>query len=204
MLTVIKHFFSVHSVEPNFFFICGINGCLHAFKCGSSFSSFKTHASRTHHGWQDDLLRSHLSCPSLHTLFSGPAPAEQATLHQSTTVSTDETHDEMQFGSPMTPELSPGSAHTVLPVSGESTTLQAVNPDKVAALFLLTLQEKYKVSQAAINFTVGSIHSILEGVSKPHSLNFNDPFASLKTEHQQMKFYRREFGLVVRKIDVAT
>ena len=95
------------------------------------------------------------------------------------------------------------------------------DPQRVAALFLLTLQEKYRLSQAAINFAVGSINSIVNGVchsiqgSVSHALQGNaspntvlqciehdDPFAMLKTEYQQSKFYKNEFGLVVSHLQL--
>ena len=52
-LDLIKHLFVTHSVEPNFYFVCGINGCPHSFKLGSTFHSFKSHASRKHPNWQE-------------------------------------------------------------------------------------------------------------------------------------------------------
>ena len=52
---MIKHAFEAHSVEATFKITCGINGCLHQFYTGATFSSFKTHASRKHHNWQAAL-----------------------------------------------------------------------------------------------------------------------------------------------------
>lgn len=87
---------------------------------------------------------------------------------------------------------------------------------RTAALFLLTLQEKYKLSQKAIDFAVGSISTIISSVcdsikndiqssfaAETHSVinscfDYEDPISSLLTEYQQSKFYREEFGLVVR------
>ena len=85
----------------------------------------------------------------------------------------------------------------------------APSANHTAALFLLTLQEKYRLSQKAVNFAVGSISTIVDSVcdsikeSVKNSLDLNscfdfeDPFSSLQTEYQQTKFYREEFGLVV-------
>ena len=121
-------------------------------------------------------------------------------------------------------ELSLESIHhpscgSMLPVSMESNTESInpslfhvpteVTPERAAALFLLTLQEKYRVSQAAINFAVGSVTSIIEGVCNSIKQNYtelendiplkyDDPFASLQTDHQQTNYYQREFRLVVR------
>ena len=105
------------------------------------------------------------------------------------------------------------SCESMLPVSMESNTESInpslfhvpteVTPERAAALFLLTLQEKYRVSQAAINFAVGSVTSIIEGVCNSIKQNYiplkyDDPFASLQTDHQQTNYYQREFRLVVR------
>ena len=82
---------------------------------------------------------------------------------------------------------------------------------KRAALFLLTFKEKYRLSQAAIDFAVGSIQSIVDSVctsavavvetdlssATAIAANKEDPFVSLRTNHQQSKFYREMFGLVV-------
>lgn len=54
-LDLIKHSFAVHSMEPAFHFVCGIRGCLHSFRFGSTFSSFKSHASRKHPNWQESV-----------------------------------------------------------------------------------------------------------------------------------------------------
>lgn len=70
-----------------------------------------------------------------------------------------------------------------------------------AALFLLTLQEKYRLSQKAIDFAIGSVGTIIDNVFNSIKLSttetFEDPFSSLKTGYQQTKFYCEEFGLVV-------
>lgn len=173
IIAVIKHLFTAHSVEPNFFFICGINGCLHAFKCGSSFSSFKTHASRKHLGWQDDLQNSHLSSPRLFALFSGPQPEEQTAQHSMTddeepgeqTAQPEEdqsitgdkqpgeqTVEDMTgdscFGQSMSPETCSEHPCVEGPFSSNASSLisKSVNPERAAALFLLTLQEKLSVT----------------------------------------------------------
>ena len=69
------------------------------------------------------------------------------------------------------------------------------DPQRIAAKFLLTLKEKYNISQAAVNFTLGSIGSIVDSVCNS-CFDHSDPFDLLHTECQQTKFYE-EFGLVV-------
>ena len=84
---------------------------------------------------------------------------------------------------------------------------------RTAALFLLTFKEKYNLLQSSINFAVGAINGVINSVCtslqsslqlvKPPSdiivsqFNYDDLFASLTTEYQQNKLYRKEFGLVV-------
>lgn len=83
---------------------------------------------------------------------------------------------------------------------------------RTAALFLLTVQEKYRLSQKAIDFAVGSISTIVDSVcnSIKNSIkstlevetvnscfDYEDPFSSLLTDYHQSKFYREEFGLIV-------
>lgn len=52
-LQLIQHSFQTHSAEPTFHLVCRIKGCLHGFKFGSTYSSFKSHASRKHCNWQE-------------------------------------------------------------------------------------------------------------------------------------------------------
>ena len=88
---------------------------------------------------------------------------------------------------------------------------------RTVALFLLTFQEKCKVSQTAINFAVGSINTIVDSVCegvqsslvneerlasaadtiKACFSNRQDPFIHLQTEYKQSKFYHENFGLIV-------
>lgn len=81
---------------------------------------------------------------------------------------------------------------------------------RTAALFLLTFQEQYKLSQTAINSIVNNVcDSVQESVRSSLDSGFSsmdvaacfddhrDPFSSLQTEYKQSKFYREEFVLVV-------
>ena len=98
--------------------------------------------------------------------------------------------------------------------SRETSTSRLCPPaQKAAALFLLTFQERFKLSQSAINFAVGSINTIVDSVCKSVQSSLEgevsatrltesfdereDPFAPLKTVYMQSKFYREHFGLVV-------
>ena len=87
-----------------------------------------------------------------------------------------------------------------------------------AAHFLLTFKERYGLTQSAVDFAVGSVNQMIEGVSEEHQKSVEkylqendialpttldecfpsmDLFSDLQTEYQQTKFYREQFGLVV-------
>lgn len=92
-----------------------------------------------------------------------------------------------------------------------------------AALFLLTLKERYEITQTALDFAVGQVHQmvtyIVEDIqaSVEEHLRANgtplidmpaisecfqvpDPFCDLQTEHMQSKYYKENFFLVVNCI----
>lgn len=189
-LDLIKHLFSSHSVEAMFSFVCGIKGCRHSFKFGSTYSSFKTHANRKHPNWQDYV----------NELDATPLLPTSSSIH-------------------LNPESDSPSANECLPELPEPVILDTAltscpSAQRTAALFLLTFQERYKLSQTAINFAVGTINTIVDGaceslresIQEKGSLTTDvaarfdqreDSFAHLQTEYMQMKFYREEFGLVV-------
>ena len=201
-LNLIKHCLQTHSLEYTFRFRCGIKGCLHCFTVGATFSSFKTHANRKHPNWQDyvnDPIPSVNELPFILDEESIPPVTELPSTHEEpvTELSLPLTHDD---------EDSIYKEFDNIGGEGQST-------QHVAARFLINFQEQYKLSQRAINFAVGSINTIVGSVltsvqstveaamltetDLTSSFTFEDPFKSLKTEHQQSKFYREEFGLVV-------
>ena len=90
------------------------------------------------------------------------------------------------------------------------------------ALFILTLKEKYKVTQAAIDFTVTQMKSNIDHVVNNLHLavdsetrempglseddvaritamfsSFSNPFTDLQTHYFQSKFFEENFGLIV-------
>ncbi len=96
--------------------------------------------------------------------------------------------------------------------------------ERSAALFLLTLKEKYQLTQSALNFAssqvqemmfydhqdkVEALQSILDNQTASPGIEFNlseslqykNPFANLETEHLQTKYYKEHFGLVVGHIN---
>ena len=87
-----------------------------------------------------------------------------------------------------------------------------------AALFLLTLKEKYKLPQTAVDFSVGQVQHMvmyaledMKAAMQQYAVNTNttlsglsdimdtsiDPFKDLHTENKQTKFFKEHFHLVV-------
>lgn len=92
------------------------------------------------------------------------------------------------------------------------------NLQRSAALFLLTLKERYQLTQSALDFTVSQVKEMLyydhqdkvaaintalrnqSGAELSDCLEYKNPFATLQTEHLQTKYYREHFGLVVSTV----
>ena len=199
-LSLIKHSFEAHSMEPLFSFQCGIRGCSHYFKCGSTFSSFKTHASRKHPNWQEFVnTDTVVAVPSANT----PGPSSSA--------DTEELADNSELDLPLVSPIPHEQSELDQDIEGTCSAQSCSESQRRAALFLLTFKEKYRLSQAAIDFAVASIQTIVDSVfasvvaaverdASPVpaiARNIEDPFASLQTNYQQTVFYRQEFGLVV-------
>ena len=93
-----------------------------------------------------------------------------------------------------------------------------------AALFLLSMKEKHRLTQTCVDYTVSNVqqmvqfivedlHSAIESkieqqlagtdISMPDiSSCFKDidPFQGLETEHKQIRFWKNNFGLVVSRL----
>lgn len=198
-LDLTKHMFGAHSVECTFKFRCGINECLHTFHSGTTFTSFKTHADRKHPRWKE-TFKTQLPIPVHHS--SPPAPSLNVDPIQEGLMDINATH-----------------MHDIDQACDEISHIPS--SQRSAAIFLLTLKEKYNISQKAIDFAVGSMTTIMdnmcdsikESVQKslePHLqetdisglINHVDPFSCLQTEYQQAKFYHKEFGLVVSLVAI--
>lgn len=182
-----KHSFETHSVEPTFSLVCGIR-CLHLFKFGSTFSSFKTHISRKHPNWRTEIN------------------SYRASINLDATI---QVQDDTFNGLPCPSDYLSSDDEEEM---GESDKVRSV--EETAALFLLTLKEKFKLTQRALDFALGSVNEIITGVCDSikqsaqasavtpldlDTFEHYDPFSLLKTEYQQSKFYREHFGLVVSR-----
>ncbi len=142
-LTLIKHHFSSHCFEPGFSLTCGIQHCMHTFKFGSTFSSFKSHANRKHCHWQQSLSE------ALNEGSTNSTPSNS--INNSEYVNSGAVDTTPEHHLPPSPSLDDQSL--------DATTSEVAK--KRAALFLLTFKEKYVIPQTAINFAVGSIRNLI-------------------------------------------
>jgi hypothetical protein len=100
----------------------------------------------------------------------------------------------------------------------EEENLEEENLSLASAKFLLTLKEKFRLTQVALDYTIDSVmdivkltsHEIEQSVTrKLQSLNSSEisqtlsdcfvtvnPFDNLKTEYQQTQFYKEHLGLI--------
>lgn len=195
--------FLSHSYEPNFNFKCGIANCLHSFKFGSSYSSWKSHVTRKHPTWKEEVQ----NCTNEPTETSINVPVISSTTEEETS------DNSLHLSSPFIIDDHTALQEEPIRDMEENGIMEDTNASRTAALFLLTFKEKYNLPQSSINFAVGAINGLINSVCtslqsslqvvKPPSdivvsqFKYDDPFASLTTEYQQNKFYREEFGLVV-------
>ena len=94
---------------------------------------------------------------------------------------------------------------------------ECIGPDNVkmaAAKFLLTLKERFKLIQASLDYTIKAVEEIMLLSANVHRQSFVEnrelasipfdqhsslanPFVGLKTEYQQTKCFKENFGLIV-------
>ena len=185
-----RHSFEAHSSSPNFSFACGVHGYPQTF---TALSGMASHLRRKHRGV--DLDDAH-STPMM------SSEEEQSCDVVPTTVDLPELQHEED-----SPELAPVPA-------------KVNRLERSAALFLITLKERYEITQSALNFAVSqvqqmvsyAVEDIKESVEEcllPHLQDPSfevhmselfgapDPFSSLQNEYMQTKYYREKFDLIV-------
>ena len=199
-LTFVKHIFQAHSSESSFHYVCGITNCSHTFKADTTYATFLTHCNRKHSNWREALSKQVIT-----ESRSQPGDSFQPESGDNPEADDDDAQETMDLG-----EL------VNHPLSNESVTTSDEDIELAAARFLLTLKEKYRLTQASLNFALESVDDIIKITSQriQHSvykelddsglsLTFScfqmcNPFSNLRTEYQQTKFYKDNFGLIVR------
>ena len=215
----LRHSFKAHSCDPNFSFKCTIDGCSRTF---TKYSSFRAHLSRKHPNSPDPA-----PCPLIEE-------EREISLIDTTTVpdySQSSIHD-LNDCSNCTPmqNASRSAGHTQSPISNpdeqscsnaESDISHDNWANRHAALLLLALKEKHRLTQTSVNFAVQQVKRMVEytledvkvsidkklqvycnemNIRQPDiSSCFTDvnPFSGLESEYLQTKFYREKFDLVV-------
>ena len=203
-IEIVKHLFQAHNSEDDFKYVCGISSCTRTFTKGSSFDAFRSHCARYHHNWRE-LVSESLIESEVDTTGTSVSMTEDCCIADGS-------------------ENVEGTSN---PDLVESRMLTNFNDDYVvghvdtvkvaAANLILTLKEKFKLPQSAIDYTIQAVEEITmlstdsmkksvtnnllaSGLSINPSFNdcsSNSPFMELKTEYQQTKFFKENFGLVV-------
>lgn len=189
-----RHSFEAHSSSPNFSFTCGIDGCSHSF---TTFSAVMSHLNRKHKGVDLDSAAFVASSDDLQQSHSYESQSNQLM---------ETSHEE-------------GSLSQCFSYVPDSRTDHL---QRSAAIFLLTLKERYEITQSALNFAVGQVQQMItyavedmQTTIKQHlqandvsvdmldGLSAPDPFNSLQTEYMQTKYYKEHFDLVASCVYIA-
>lgn len=183
-----KHIKLFHSHQPGFSITCGLHGCLRTFR---NFRTFQNHVSDYHAG-----------CDNYDVGCDGECEPDS--------IPEDDLTDDHDY--------SDGDGDHYYPVN-QSVTLQ-----ESTALFLMGLKEKHKLTQVALQGVIEGVTSLMQchfdslhtqvcqqlrSANTPETVIGNlsslfsengtvgQPFAGLETQHQQLKFYRDHFNLIV-------
>ena len=193
--------FESHSSIPNFSFTYGIKGCIRRLR---NYHTLQSHVARNHCG--EDLNSVLFDSPSESILQLGSDTAAENDLR----------------ASELDDDLGLEQSQRVCTMQPEG--VIAVNElQKSSALFLLTLKEKYKLTQTVIDFAVDRmkvtvdniIADLHQGVAKEvmnvtsdlsdgdklkiYSVfhNARNPFNGLETRYLQSKYFEENFAVVV-------
>jgi len=197
----IKHQFQAHRYESSFSYKCEISPCDHIFATGSSYASFLTHCNRKHDKWRKALL-------------SLPINEENEPRRNDDPDSTNQSDEAVLLNSSDSMDF---NCEDLIDLEHYSTSKEDI--ERAVAQFLLIFKEKYRLTQAALNFAITSLIDIVNFTSRnieqsvraqlvgvdPHvdsllskCFTTPDPFVNLRTEYQQNKYYRDNLGLIVR------
>ena len=172
------------------------------FTPGSTFDAFRSHCNQKHHNWQDNFtpsLEGAIPCntASLNTGETSESPGGSTcaiSIHESTnevaqeeeTTDFDDTATHDQFSNAV--------------FRGDIT--------KAAAKFILTLKERFKLTQVSLDYMVKAVDELMQlsskfvqqSVSENSELagsHYHSPFDELSNEYQQTKCFKENFGLIV-------
>lgn len=127
---------------------------------------------------------------------------------QSVQVDTDADIGALTRQLPLMSDVTPGDDNEEVPISADKGHLLTA---KSSALLLLSLKEQHRLTQSAVNFSIGQIKETIAHVLDDVKASVKqrvgeiyiddcfdvDPFEGLGTEYLQTKFYREHFHLLV-------
>ena len=209
---VIRHIRAVHSFDPSFEIVCGINGCPRTY---TKFNSYKKHLTRKHLDVYDPRMsRISSTCRTVDSSHSG-APHEAD-------------HDDLtrlpQQECASGPHID-SIVDNIEESSESSNEMSFANSEKLAALFLLKMKEVYKLSQSSVDCLTTDMSEMLQ--KHDHSLKLKvkdllsssgikvenypqivqflshqdeelaDPFKGLQSKFLQEKYFHENLALIV-------
>ena len=207
----VKHYFEAHSFEATFHYICGISSCTRVFTSGSSFDAFRSHCNQKHNNWQHDFTPT-LDYPTVSSADSECTSIREASERVNTADTSPDCENTQEGTNTIDCNFSNDGVMAHDPE--QSTSNMSFHKDTIkiaAAKFILTLKEKFKLTQTSLDYTVKGVEELLllsnkfleqsvlespEFASSPFCFH-SSPFNDLKTEYQQTKFFKENFGLVV-------
>ena len=220
---LLSHLRLVHSSDPRFLVCCGINSCTVTSR---SFSSLYTHVYRHHPG--EGIRRRSANSFSVELSSNCESDSHEDTFQSGTGI----LHDELQdycvihyFSLTFVHALFTCSFAESVTTTADIDRLMGYDEElqkRSAALLLLKLKERRRVSQVAIDDVVEHSKaqfdrtvSILLAEVRSHlaekgvdsseldldsSLSkFHHPFLELNTKHKQDKYFRDKLGLIVSR-----
>ena len=226
----VRHIFDAHGFETTFRYWCRISSCTRVFMNGSSYNTFRGHCTRKHRNWQHNFIPTieDLDGVSGCTITDTDCEDSDGTQEDingiegdmdGTGGDTDSTREDMNGTGRDTDccrEDVDGTQEDMVSIATCDVMVEAHDPGhtasnskddvkKAAAKFILTLKEKFKLTQVSLDYTVKAVEELLllsnKCIEQSDSMLTNglhpSPFDELKTEYQQTKFFRENFGLVV-------
>ena len=212
----VRHLFDAHSAESHFNYTCGISSCGRKFVTGATYGAFRDHCTRYHHNWRQTFVPT-TGIEGLTTDATLPATTDDSRSSLE--------HDDIENMLNCVEETSSFlESHGTEIVSLHRPVDDVTSKMKMAAgNFILTVKEKFKFTQASLNYIMQAVNEITKlsannikqsvikelqesGSTITSCLDLDqcflpvNPFDELNTEYQQTKFFKEKFGLVISEL----
>ena len=220
----LKHLFEAHSLESNFSYTCGFDGCRRIFTVGASYDAFRSHCDRKHNNWKESFIGISYADSQSEIDSSVDAAGELADANDSATSTPITLHPSGSVTDTSIDSEEDMDINEIAAVNGGELSYEhdrheesnIISLELAAASFVLNLKEKFKLSQASLNFAIKAVEEIIEistnniqdsvlktlressiSANVAHCFTSTNPFISLKTEYQQTKVFKEHFGYIV-------